>query len=340
MYSLDINLLSERAEYQNGKQTNFTDGTAISRPKLGKAPLFIGLGIGALSVLATGGGWFWTNQQTAQLEAKQKDLDQKLGSLKVQEQRLQAITAQVDQVKNESQSLAGVFNQVQPWSAILQDLRENIPQGVQVSSVNQGETKGAPAVSLATPATPAPSGGLAAKISTPPNPEASLANPTPGASPKPGASPAPAPGASPAPAAPIPPTASAAPLPAEVPTTTLAIAGTAKSFDEVNNFVLTLKQSAFFNPDDTYLISAGLTAPVTLEKMKPITTNGEKPSPAQQQQIDKLNRLERPKVVDYKITTSLKRIPSADLIRELERKGAVGLVARLRTLQQQQAIKP
>jgi type IV pilus assembly protein PilN len=338
MYSLDINLLSERAEYQNGKQTNFTDGTAIARPKFGKTPLFIGMGIGALSLLATGGGWWWTNQQTTQLEAKQKDLDQKLGSLKIQEQRLQAITTQVDQVKNESQSLAGVFNQVQPWSAILQDLRENIPQGVQVASVNQGETKVAPPP-VAPAAAPAPSGGgLAAKISTPPNPEASLANP--GASPKPGASPAPAAGASPAPAAPIPPTASAAPLPADVPTTTLAIAGTAKSFDEVNNFVLTLKQSAFFNPDDTYLISAGLTAPVALEKIKPITATGDKISPAQQQQIDKLNRLELPKVVDYKITTSLKRIPSADLIRELERKGAVGLVTRLRTLQQQQAIKP
>jgi type IV pilus assembly protein PilN len=47
-----------------------------------------------------------------------------------------------------------------------------------------------------------------------------------------------------------------------------------------------------------------------------------------------------PKVVEYKIQTSLKRIPSADLIRELERKGAVGLVTRLRSLQQQQAIKP
>jgi type IV pilus assembly protein PilN len=45
-------------------------------------------------------------------------------------------------------------------------------------------------------------------------------------------------------------------------------------------------------------------------------------------------------MVEYKIQTTLKRIPASDLMRELERKGAVGLVARLKSLQQQQVIKP
>jgi type IV pilus assembly protein PilN len=49
---------------------------------------------------------------------------------------------------------------------------------------------------------------------------------------------------------------------------------------------------------------------------------------------------ELPKTVTYTIQTSLKRVPATDLMRELERKGAVGLVTRLRSLQQQQVIKP
>ncbi len=331
MYSLDINLLKERAEYQSGKQTSFTGGTAIAQPQHSKIPLYVGMGVAVLSLLAAGGGWMLTNQQTTQLETKQKELDQKLGSLKVQEQRLQAITAQVDQVKNESQSLTGVFGQLQPLSAILQDLRENMPQGIQIASIAQSEAKGAPPP--AAPTTPvAPSnGGLINKISTPPNPEAS---PTP--SPSPGASP----GASPAPTALTTPAAGGTTLPADSPTMTLSISGTAKSFDEVNNFILTLKQSAFFNPNDTYLLTAKLGAPGVLQKAMPDLPKDAVISPARKQQLEKLQRLALPKIVDYKINTSIKRVSSMDLIRELERKGAVGLVARLRTLQQQQPIKP
>lgn len=302
MYSLDINLLNERAEFQTGKEVSFNDGSTIAVQRYGKTPLYIGAGVAALSLLLVGGGWWWTSQQSDQLAAQQQQLDTKLGSLKVQEQRLGQLTAQVAQVTNESQAFASVFSQVQPWSAILQDLRENTPPGIQIDAISQSELKSAaPLASTTAPA----SGGLAKKISTPPNPEAkpvSEAVPTPVAA-----------------------------IPTDLPTTKLEISGKAKSFDDVNNFILTLKQAAFFSPDDTQLLSATLSAPAALESLaKNTDTNPQA----------KTTRLELPKVVDYKIQTTLKRIPTSELIGELERKGAVGLVARLRTLQQQQAIKP
>jgi type IV pilus assembly protein PilN len=332
MYSLDINLLRERAEYQTGQQSEFITNTNIAPPKYGKAPLFVGAGIAILTLLGTGAGWLFLGQQTSQLEAKQKDLDQKLGSLQAQDARLAQLNAQVAQVNDETQSLASVFNQVQPWSAILQDLRESIPQGVQIATVTQSEVKNT-APAAPTPAAPAaPSGGLINKISTPPNPEAT---------PKPGASPTAAAPVATAPA--VAPTAistATATLPADVPTTKIDIAGTAKSFDEVNNFMLTLKQSAFFNPDDTQLISANVVPAQGLTKLPPTTTGKDAATQTSKNAADKLTRLELPKVIDYKIQTSIKRVPAADLIRELERKGAVGLVTRLRSLQQQQVIKP
>ena len=350
MYSIDINLLRERAEFQTDQPDEFTGGTSIAPRKYSKVPMFVGVGVAALALLATGGGWLWLGDQTTQLEAKQKALDAKLGSLKAQDARLAEINGKVAQVTDESQSFASVFNQIQPWSAVLQDLRESIPQGVQIGSVVQTEIKStAPIAAVA--AAPAPaSGGLVSKISTVPNPEA-----------KPGTS-APAAPAATTPAAsggittyptledsiaakfpgskaetPVTP---AAPLAADVPTTKLDITGTAKSFDEVNNFILTLKQSAFFNPDETQLLSTSMMAPVAVERIKPpvaepvatATATGIPIIPVKQ------NKLEV-RLVEYKIQTTLKRIPAADLMRELERKGAVGLVARLKSLQQQQVIK-
>ena len=357
MYSIDINLLRERAEFQTDNPTEFSGDASSAPRRYSKVPMYVGVGIAALALLVTGGGWWWLGDQATQLEAKQKDLDAKLGSLKAQDARLAEINGKVAQVTEESQSFASVFNQIQPWSAVLQDLRESIPQGVQIASVIQTEIKGAPVpAAAAAAAAPAPSGGLAAKVSTPPNPEA-----------KPGAAATPAPAATtPAATTPAPggittyptledsiaakfppggkaatPATPAAPLAADVPTTKLDIVGTAKSFDEVNNFILTLKQSAFFNPDETQLISTSLMAPMSVERIKPAlaepaavtTATGTPIIPVKPKKLEV-------RLVDYKIQTTLKRIPAADLILELERKGAVGLVARLKSLQQQQVIKP
>jgi type IV pilus assembly protein PilN len=351
MYSIDINLLRERTQYQTDPQTGFTGGTAIAPPKYGKVPMFIGMVVALLALLATGGGWWWLGEQSAQLEAKQKELDLKLGSLKAQDARLVDLTGRVTQVANEAQSFASVFNQVQPWSAVLQDLRESIPQGVQIANISQSEFKPI-GVAATAPVAPAPaSGGLVKKISTVPDPEAKPA--TPGQAPTTSsvttyptleasiAAKFPPGGSTPTAAAPPPPTTPAPPISPDVPTTKLDITGTAKSFEEVNNFILTLKQSAFFNPDETQLISAGLMAPVIVERAKITTATTATVSSSIPTTIEaKVNRLELPRQVEYKIQTTLKRVPAADLMRELERKGAVGLVARLRTLQQQQAIQP
>jgi type IV pilus assembly protein PilN len=356
MYSIDINLLRERAEFQTGVQTDFAGNTTIAPSKYSKVPMYIGIGAAVLALLSAGGGWFWLDQQTTQLEAKQKELDLKLGSLKAQDARLVELNGQVTQVTDEAQSFASVFNQVQPWSAVLQDLRESIPQGVQIFNVTQSEVKFTPSAATAVTAAPVPSGGLVKKISTVPDPEAKpAASPAPSTAPSPAASPAataggvttyptledsiaarmPKSGSTPAPAPIVP----AAPLAADVPTTKLDITGTAKSFDEVNNFILTLKQSAFFNPDETQLVTAGLMAAVPVTgPVVPADPN--KVTSTTSTVVVKPKKLELPPLVEYKIQTSLKRIPAADLIRELERKGAVGLVARLKSLQQQQVIKP
>jgi type IV pilus assembly protein PilN len=172
----------------------------------------------------------------------------------------------------------------------LQDVRENIPQGVQIQTIAQLAPNPADA------ATPSPkSGGLIAKVAAPP--------PDPGA--KPGASPSPVP--------------TVAAQITDAPTIKLKLAGVAQSFNDVNNFVLTLKKSSFLDPSDTQLINANLAKEViNMAGEAPVTT----------------------KSVKYEIQTSLKQVPASELLQDLERKGAVGLVTRLKSLQQQQVIKP
>ncbi len=332
MYSLDINLLGERPEYQTGKQTQISSGSTKVRSQYSKLPIYLGAGVTALALMAVGAGWVWTSQETAKLEAKQQELDKKLGSLQAQDGQIKQLEGEVAQITGETQALAGVFNQIQPWSAVLQDLRESIPQGVQIVNVTQSEVK-----TVAPPA-PAPTAASNAAAGLTGNKVLDQLQST--AKTDPNAPPKPSPTAAPVAVAPVPsPVApGAAPttlLPVDVPTTKLNITGTAKSFDEVNNFMLTLKQSAFFNPDDTQLSSASLSPAPAIDKSASAsgqaTENGK---------VGRESEVTLPKIVTYKIQTSLRRTPANDLIRELERKGAVGLVTRLRSLQQQQVIKP
>jgi type IV pilus assembly protein PilN len=330
MYTIDINLLKERPEYGGAGDRQFIDNTGYTtvRRPVNRIPIFIGAGVAALTLLASGGAYLWLGQEATRLEAKQKELDDKLGNLKAQEGQLAGIMGEIGQVNAENQSLASVFSQIQPWSATLQELRESVPQGIQIANISQSDIKIAPkAAAPAAPAAPAKQGGgLAAKISTPPDPTKPAASPAPAAA----TSPAPAAAASPAPAAaPAAPGAAAA-APADVPTTKIDIDGQAKNFDDVNNFVLTLKQSGLINPDETRLISANLVGNGTpIEKLP--APEGTKLTVDQEKRAE---RLELPKVVQFKIQTVLKQMSPEESIRELERKGAVGSVTRLKNLPQ------
>jgi type IV pilus assembly protein PilN len=335
MYSLDINLLRERAEYQTGQQTDLGSGApAVARGKYGKIPLFAGLGVAALALLATGGSWLYLGQQGTQLEAKQKDLDQKMGSLKVQDARIAELNAQVSQISGETDSLASVFNQVQPWSAVLQDLRESIPQGVQIATISQTEIKPVAPIATTSSAIPAaPKGGLIDKISNPATPDA---KPSPSPSPSvTAAAPTPSPAGTPTPGAT--PAATTA-FPSDIPTTKINIIGIAKSFEQVNNFSLTLKQSAFFDADETQLVKAALMSK-SVDLPAPFSIGGSGDF-GQSNSVKPPTKVATYEVVAYEMQTSLKRVPATDLLRELERKGAVGLVTRLKSLQQQQTAKP
>jgi type IV pilus assembly protein PilN len=315
MYNVDINFLKNRPEYQNISAPVDRAGSTTKFTNYSKTPIFVGLGVGLAALLGTGAVWGISIKHAEALQAKQVELDKKLGEAKVQEAKLTALQTQISVAEQETQSLAGAFNLVRPWSAVMKEFKESTPQGVQILAITQ--SIGTPTSAAAKPASGVPGATATKLVSTPPTVDSS------GQSSK--GTPSPSPSASPvASTAPATTTASPAATPIDAPVTKIEVEGVAQSFNDVNSFILTLKQSAFFNPEETQLISS---------ELKTDTANLSTSTGAGTTTITT-------KKVNYKIQTSLKQIPATELLRELERKGAIGLVTRLKTLQQQKVIKP
>jgi type IV pilus assembly protein PilN len=323
MYNVDINFLKNRPEYQNLSAPADRGSSNTTRTtNYSKAPIFAGLGVGVAALLATGAFWMLLSVQGEELQAKQIKLDKELGAAKEQETKLTTLQAKIAQTEQESQALAGAFNLVRPWSAILKEFREITPQGVQISSLIQ-----APTVATAVAATK-PSGVTTKLAAGPPTVDSSgvaaKGSPSPSASASPSASPAPS-------ASTV--AASPAPTTIDSPVVKIEVEGVAQSFNDVNSFILTLKQSPLFNPEDTQLISSELVE----NKVSLATSTSDKNAggTATNSTTEVIT-----KSVKYKLQTALKQIPATELLQELERRGAEGLVTRLKTLQQQKVIKP
>lgn len=226
MYSLDINFLNDRPDYKpvaaEKSPLKASSGSAKDQLPLMGAAIFA-LGINAAVI----GGWWWVTDGNTKLAGEQAALDQEVAKLNTQASAINAINAETAKVTAEYTALAGVFDQIKPWSAMLQDLSARTPTGVQIAKIEQID--------------PSPS-----PVAAPPPPPPAA---TPAASPSPGASPSPA--ASPTPVAVATPVAP--PQGAKV-----VISGIASSFDQVNDFMLLIQRSPFFLNTDTRLVAATL----------------------------------------------------------------------------------
>ncbi len=277
MYSLDINFLKERPDYSSDAGI----GSSKQLQTNNLLPLYLGLAIGLILPVVVGSGWLYLQNKNAQLEQEIAKLDAELGRLGIQEQELKKIQDETSQTKVQTQALATVFNQIRSWSAILQDIRERIPRGVQIENIKE----------------------IAATGSQP-------GQSAPNSAPQPGQPP------------------SSAPQPAQSALNSgsgIEISGIARSFNDVNDFLLILQQSPFFKPIDTRIITAELIA-------SPVAA-------APVSRVAAAVPVNPPSVVRYTIQSGLSDTQASQLIRELERKGALGLVTRIRTLQQKGVIQ-
>ncbi len=224
MYSLDINFLRDRPEYKQDEPTKVAtkkgSGSAKDQLPLIGALLFA-LGINA----AVMGIWWWATNENSGLTTVQTALDQEVAKLNTQASAIKAINSETDKVTAEYKALAGVFDQIKPWSAMLQDLSTRTPAGVKITKIEQIDPSPSP---IAAP---------------PPPPPPAAASPSPGGSPSPAASATPV-----AVATPIVPAQAAKVL----------ISGVASTFAQVNDFMLLVQRSPYFLNTDTRLVAATL----------------------------------------------------------------------------------
>jgi type IV pilus assembly protein PilN len=158
MYSLDINFLKDRPDYQpkaaRGVKRSATSKVATPRGAL--IPLYGGVALGLFIPALLGGLWFLAQQQNASLNEELTAKKAELGRLVSAEEEITALTAQATSVKEETNALGNVFNKIRPWSAILQDVRDRVPSGVQVRTIQQSSQVLAPAPTASPAPTPNP----------------------------------------------------------------------------------------------------------------------------------------------------------------------------------------
>lgn len=252
MYSLDVNFLKDRPAYQ--KKPERKGGISLNLPTGDLTPMYAGVAVGVVLPALLGLGWWLLQGKIVELEGQIAQLQQESNRLDTEIGNINKIKAETNAIKGETQALVTVFDQIRPWSAMLQDLRDRIPVTVQIETIKQ-----------------------------------------------------------------IPPIPATEGQPASNPAGGLEITGLARSFNDVNDFLLSLQQSQFLKSTESRILTATLV---------------DAPLPPGVDQLPNGVAIKPPQVVKYTIQSSMNDVPASELIRELEKKGTVGLVARIRSMQQ------
>ena len=239
MYWIDINLLNDREDFS----ADF--GPEPIQVQDSKAPMAIGLGIGAAALALVFGAYSLLGFFNQRLANDEQELDQEIAKLQPKLKEIESLESRLNTIRSQTDSLAKIFNQIKPWSAMLADLRDRVPADLQIKKITQtaggGGGEGAAAVS-----------------------------------------------------------------------SSLNLTGSALSFGDVNDFVLTLRESNYLSQDGT------------------------------QTQLKNSTRTERKdevSLVDYTIDTKVNAVPAKDLLGALRQNGASGLVSRIETLKRQGVIQ-
>ncbi|MGL5939078.1 MAG: PilN domain-containing protein [Waterburya sp.] len=247
MYNLDINFLRDRGI----EKTVDTSSLAQTKePSLAdKIPIAAGVIIALAAPAMTFGYLQSVNAKTATIEAEIKQIESEIADLGNQNKKLDAVNQEIEAIETETTAFIQVFENIKSWAAIMQEVSDRTPPGVQVDSIQQGGEAGA---------------------------------------------------------------------------TNISIAGVARSYNDINDFVLFLQRSPFFDGKQIKLNGASLAEfPIEIENKDDLP--------------DKAS-LELPSGIKYTISAQLNNVPSSQLIKEISEKGSVGLVTRLKTLESKGAI--
>ncbi|MCC0177373.1 PilN domain-containing protein [Waterburya agarophytonicola K14] len=248
MYNLDINFLRDRGLAQS---TEVSDSFVQKKEPsiVDKIPIAVGVLVALIASISTFVHLQGVNAKTTGVEEDIKRIESEIADLGNQNKKIEAANEEIQKIEQETSALIGVFEKIKPWAAIMQEVSDRTPPGVQVDSIEQSGSGSATGINLS---------------------------------------------------------------------------GTARSYSDVNDFILFLQRSPFFDAKKIQLNTAG-TADFQVE----IENEDILPENAS---------FEVPQGIKYKISTQLKNVPTSKLIEEINKKGSTGLVTRLKILEQKGAI--
>jgi type IV pilus assembly protein PilN len=315
MYNLDINFLKDR-----GLDLESQTSAASDKPKVSLAaniPLIAGA-IAAISLPAAAFGFVKVMEsQKADLQQQIQGIDAQIASMSSKNQEVQKVKEQISAIEAEVTALATVFDRVKSMTAILQDISDRTPPGMQIGLIKQSSNAPADdknkAKSAPAPVAPPTSNKIASTLT--PNNNTKTPS-TPAATP-----------------------AASTPTPTEEIKTTLTIDGMARSYDDVNDFTVFLQKSKFFNPDKIKVTKAQLADyqivwNTDIDKDKDAKNKNKQAK----NKKDEDDRIQVPQGIEYSISAELSNTLASKLITELNSKAATGLVTRIQTLERKGAI--
>lgn len=136
MYSLDVNFLKDRnSEVVRSSQT--TTITLAGDDFQKQMPLYIGAGVMVLLPALAGLGVLLINWQKGEAQANIQQLETELAQRQGEQQKIQEMQAKAGAAHQEADGLIDVFSQIKPWSALFQEITNQLPPEVQLESIQQ-----------------------------------------------------------------------------------------------------------------------------------------------------------------------------------------------------------
>ncbi|MEO0943104.1 MAG: PilN domain-containing protein [Cyanobacteria bacterium J06642_12] len=138
MHTPDINFLRQRQDrYSPVPSERSAVSSSVSSGLLGGVnAILIGVAISFLLLGAYAIADFTFRRRLATLEEEQSTVTQDLASAQAELGQLRSLETELSAINDRTQAFQSFFNDVQPWSAILEDIRNQTPPDVWLTSIS------------------------------------------------------------------------------------------------------------------------------------------------------------------------------------------------------------
>ncbi len=152
MFTPEINFLKERPQEQVTAGIGPLDDSRVASGILGGFNAVIAGGVVLLvAIVGTVGLHQWFRSQLTALQAQEAEVSRELSVASEELARLREVEAELLAIQAQAEAFRAFFSQVQPWSAILQDIQRRIPADVWITNLSSSLSVPATAQEVTSP---------------------------------------------------------------------------------------------------------------------------------------------------------------------------------------------